>query len=40
MSTRQDICAIVRAAAKAGPDATLMAVSARRIGGLLLLISP
>jgi hypothetical protein len=40
MSTRHDIRAIVRAAGKAGPDAALMAVCARRIGGLLLLISP
>jgi hypothetical protein len=40
MSTRHDISAIVRAADMAGSDAALMSVSARRIGGLLLLISP
>jgi hypothetical protein len=40
MSTRHDTSAIVRAADMAGPDAALMSVSARRIGGLLLLISP
>jgi hypothetical protein len=40
MSTRHDIRAIVRTAAKAGSDAALLSASARRIGGLLLLISP
>lgn len=40
MSTRHDICAIAGTAAKAGPYAALVVVSARRIGGLLLLISP
>jgi hypothetical protein len=38
MSTRRDIRAIVPGAERARPDATLYA--ARRIGGLLLLISP
>jgi hypothetical protein len=37
MSTRRDIRAIAPGAATARPDAALFA---RRIGGLLLLISP
>jgi hypothetical protein len=40
MSTRRLVRAIAPGAEAARPDAILMAVSTRRIGGLLLLISP